>query len=61
MACASLDALVDTLFSPASKTDMQRDEVVEVERIKITKGPRKDREGWIYSDYLQRLLTITSL
>jgi hypothetical protein len=45
----------------ASMIDMQRDEVVEVERIKITMGPLKDREGWIYSDYLQRLLTLFSL
>ncbi len=46
---------------PANSFDMERDQAVEVERVRIIEGPRKGLEGWVRAGYLQRLLTIYAL
>jgi hypothetical protein len=51
--------LVDTY--PASFFDMQRDEAVEVEKIRITEGPNNGLEGWVQANHLKRLSTLYSM
>ena len=46
---------------PANSYDMQRDEAVEVEKIKITEGPNKGLEGWVQANHLTGLLTLYSM
>jgi hypothetical protein len=45
----------------ANSFDMERDEAVEVERVRIIEGPHKGLEGWVPAGCLQRLLTLSAL
>ena len=51
------------LVAPYATTlsDMQRDGVIEIERIKITDGPLRGLEGWVPTKCLRRRLTIFAL
>ena len=42
---------------PTSGFEMEKDGVVQVERIRLTDGPQQDWEGWVRSDDLQRTCT----
>lgn len=46
---------------PANSYDLQRDNAIEVEKIRITGGPSKGVEGWAPTHACQRLLTIFAL
>jgi hypothetical protein len=45
----------------ANSFDMERDQAVEVERVRIIEGPHKGLEGWVPAGCLQRLLTMSAL
>lgn len=45
----------------ASANDMMRDDVIEVERIKIMEGPNRGLEGWAQSNCLGRLGSLYAL
>lgn len=42
---------------PSCRYQMEKDGVIEVDRVRITDGPQRNLEGWVRSDDLQRTYT----